>query len=126
MTSWGNTRQRQRDPFAVDEGVALAELELAWADGGYHAFSAGGGTWCAVNAEGEALTGGVSGRRGVFDIDEDRVAAELEETWGCAGYHGFGLIDGRWSAISSAGTVLTGETPDELSRVIWAHWREMQ
>ena len=34
----------QRDPFAVDEDAALAELELAWADGGYHAFSAGGGT----------------------------------------------------------------------------------
>jgi hypothetical protein len=48
----------QRDPFAVDEGRALAELELAWADGGYHAFSADGGTWCAISSAGEVLTGG--------------------------------------------------------------------
>ena len=26
--------------FSVDENAALAELELAWADGGYHGFSA--------------------------------------------------------------------------------------
>lgn len=65
----------QRDPFAVDEDVALAELEQAWADGGYHAFSADGGTWCAV---------------------------------------------------SSAGEVLTGATPDELARAIRAHWQAMQ
>jgi hypothetical protein len=65
----------QRDPFAVDKRGALAELELAWADGGYHAFSADGGTWCAV---------------------------------------------------SSAGDVLTGSTPDELDRAIRAHWQAMQ
>ncbi len=65
----------QHDPFAVDEGRALAELELAWADGGYHGFSAGGGTWCA---------------------------------------------------ISSAGEVLTGGTPDALNQVIQAHWQAMQ
>jgi hypothetical protein len=46
----------QRDPFAVGEGRALAELLLAWADGGYHAFSADGGTWCAVSSAGEVLT----------------------------------------------------------------------
>jgi hypothetical protein len=46
----------QRHPFAVDEDASLAELELAWADGGYHAFSAGGGTWYAVSA-GEIMTG---------------------------------------------------------------------
>ena len=67
-------RQR-RDVFAVDENAALAELELAWADGGYHGFSAGGGTW---------------------------------------------------SAISSAGEVLTGDTPDALTRKIRAHWQAMQ
>jgi hypothetical protein len=63
-----------RDPFAVDEATAVAELERTWADGGYHAFS-GGGTWCAV---------------------------------------------------SSAGEVLTGNTPDELDRAIRAHWDAMQ
>jgi hypothetical protein len=65
----------QRDPFAVDEDTALAELERAWAAGGYHAFSADGGTWCAV---------------------------------------------------SSAGEVLTGATPDALDRAIRAHWQAMQ
>jgi hypothetical protein len=64
----------QRDPFAVDEATALAELERTWADGGYHAFS-GGGTWCAV---------------------------------------------------SSAGEVLAGDTPDELDRAIRAHWESRQ
>jgi hypothetical protein len=29
------------DPFAVDEDRALAELELAWSDGGYHSFGQG-------------------------------------------------------------------------------------
>jgi hypothetical protein len=48
----------QQDPFAVDEDRALAELEMAWADGGYHGFSAGGGTWCAISSAGEVLTGG--------------------------------------------------------------------
>jgi hypothetical protein len=47
----------QRDPFRVDEDRALAELELAWADGGYHGFSADGGTLCAVSSAGEVLTG---------------------------------------------------------------------
>ena len=37
---------------------ALAELELAWADGGYHGFSADGGTWSAISSAGEVLTGG--------------------------------------------------------------------
>ena len=64
-----------RDPFAVDQDAALAELELAWSGGGYHAFSADGGTWCAV---------------------------------------------------SSAGEVLTGDTPDALNLAIRAHWAAMQ
>ncbi len=66
---------QRRDPFAVDEDAALAELELAWADGGYHGFSADGGTW---------------------------------------------------SAISSAGEVLTGDTPDALDRALREHWQGMQ
>ncbi len=64
-----------QDPFAVDLDAALAVLELTWSDAGYHAFSAGGGPWCAV---------------------------------------------------SSAGEVLTGSTPDELDRTIRAHWEAMQ
>ena len=52
----------QRDPFAVDEGRALAEVELAWADGGYHAFSADGGTRCAISSAGDVLTGRHPGR----------------------------------------------------------------
>ncbi len=66
---------QQGDPFAVDQDRALAELELAWADGGYHGFTADGGTWCA---------------------------------------------------ISSAGEVLTGGTPDALARAIQAHWQAMR
>jgi len=50
--------QRQRGVFDVDKNAALAEIELAWADGGYHAFSADGGTWCAVSGAGEVLAGG--------------------------------------------------------------------
>jgi hypothetical protein len=47
-----------KDPFAVDEDKALAALELAWSDGGYHGFTVGGGTWCAISSAGEVLTGG--------------------------------------------------------------------
>ena len=64
-----------KDPFAVDEDRALTELELAWSDGGYHGFTVGSGTWCA---------------------------------------------------ISSAGEVLTGSTPDALNRSIRAHWVAMR
>jgi hypothetical protein len=71
----GRAASGQGDPFAVDEDAALAELELAWSYGGYHAFSAGDGNWCAV---------------------------------------------------SSAGEVLSGDTPDALDRAIRAHWAEMQ
>ena len=44
--------------FEVDEGRALAELELAWADGGYHGFSADGGIWSAISNAGDVITGG--------------------------------------------------------------------
>ncbi len=49
-------RQR-RGVFAVDENAALAELELAWADGGYHGFSVDDKTWLAISSAGEVLTG---------------------------------------------------------------------
>ena len=47
-----------KDPFAVDEDPALAELELAWSDGGYHGFTVAGGTWGTISSAGEVLTGG--------------------------------------------------------------------
>ena len=64
---------------------------------------------------GEAQAGAVSGRRGVFAVDEDAALAELELAWADGGYHGFCVLDGSlWSAISTAGEVLTGNTPDGL------------
>ena len=67
-----------------------------------------------------------AGRRGVFAVDEDAALAELELTWAAGGYHGFSADDGTWSAISSAGEVMTGTTPDELVRTIRAHWQATQ
>ena len=58
MTGRAAAASTHRDPFRVDEETALAELELAWAAGGYHGFTAGDGTWCAVTSAGEVLTGG--------------------------------------------------------------------
>ena len=65
-------------------------------------------------------------QRGVFEVDEDRALAELELAWADGGYHGFSVDGGIWSAISSAGDVLTGDTPDALDRRIRAHWQAMQ
>ena len=65
-------------------------------------------------------------RRDVFDVDEDRALAELELAWADGGYHGFSADGGIWSAISSAGDVLTGGTPDALTQKIRAHWQAMQ
>jgi len=48
---------QRRAVFAVDEEAALAALEEAWADGGYHAFSVDHGTWSAVGGAGEVLIG---------------------------------------------------------------------
>jgi hypothetical protein len=67
-----------------------------------------------------------SQRRGVFAVDENAALAELELTWADGGYHGFSVDGGTWSAISSAGEVLTGDTPDTLIRKIQAHWQAMQ
>jgi hypothetical protein len=69
----------------------------------------------------------VGGRqRGVFEVDEDRALAALELAWADDGYHAFGADGGLWSAISSAGDVLTGDTPDALTQKIRAHWQAMQ
>ena len=65
-------------------------------------------------------------RRGVCRAGENAALAELELAWADGGYHGFGVDDGTWSAISSAGEVLTGDTPDALTRKIRAHWQAMQ
>jgi len=65
-------------------------------------------------------------RRGVFDVDEDSALAELELAWDGGGYHGFSADGGTWCAISSAGDVLTGDTPDELNQQIRAHWQAWQ
>ena len=70
---------------------------------------------------------GIAGqRRAVFAVDQDAALAALEEAWADGGYHTFSADHGTWSAISSAGQVLTGATPDELDRKIRAHWQAMQ
>jgi hypothetical protein len=65
-------------------------------------------------------------QRGAFAVDEDHALAELEQTWADGGYHGFSVDDGTWSAISSAGDILIGDTPDALTRRIRAHWQGRQ
>jgi hypothetical protein len=49
--------RHRRGVFAVDEDAALAELERAWADGGYHGFSVDHGIWSAISSAREVLTG---------------------------------------------------------------------
>jgi hypothetical protein len=70
--------------------------------------------------------GGTGQRRGVFDVDEDTALAEIDLAWAGGGYHGFSADGGTWCAITSAGKVLTGDTPDALNRAIRAHWQAMQ
>ena len=48
----------RRRVFEVDEDAALAELELAWAYGGYHGFGVlEHSSWSAISSSGEVLTG---------------------------------------------------------------------
>jgi hypothetical protein len=55
-------RRETRGVFEVDEDAALAELERAWADGGYHGFCVlDGGVWSAISNSGEVLTGSTPG-----------------------------------------------------------------
>jgi hypothetical protein len=76
---------------------------------------------------GVAQAGAVSGRRGVFDVDEDAALAELERAWADGGYRGFCVLEHSLrSAISSSGEVLTGGTPDGLDQQIRAHWQALQ
>ncbi len=65
-------------------------------------------------------------RRGVVRADQNAALAGLELAWAGGGYHGFSADDGTWPAISSAGEVLTGDTPGALVRKIRAHWQAMQ
>jgi hypothetical protein len=67
-----------------------------------------------------------SGPRDLFVVDECAALAELELAWADSGYRGFSADAATWAAISSAGEVLTGATPDALARVIQAHWQAMQ
>jgi hypothetical protein len=65
--------------------------------------------------------------RSPFQLDEDAALAELERAWAYGGYHGFCVVEHSvWSAISSAGEVLTGHTPDGLDQQIRAHWQALQ
>jgi hypothetical protein len=75
---------------------------------------------------GTAKAGTAGQRRAVFAVDEDAALAELELAWADGGYHGFSADGGTWSAVSSAGDVLTGDTPDALDREIRAHWQIRQ
>jgi hypothetical protein len=75
---------------------------------------------------GTAKAGTAGQRRAVFAVDEDAALAELELAWAGGGYHGFSADGGTWSAVSSAGDVLTGDTPDALDREIRAHWQTRQ
>jgi hypothetical protein len=79
-----------------------------------------------ITMTGTARAGAAGQRRAVFAADEDAALAALEERWADDGYHAFGAGHGTWSAIGSAGEVLTGANTDELDRKIRAHWQEMQ
>ena len=75
---------------------------------------------------GTAKAGTAGQRRAVFAVDEDAALAALEEAWAEGGYHGFSADGGIWSAIGSAGDVLTSDTPDALATRIRAHWQARQ
>jgi hypothetical protein len=79
-----------------------------------------------ITMTGTAKAGPAGQRRAVFAVDEDAALAALEQAWAAGGYHAFSADGGIWSAIGSAGQVLTGSTPDELDRNIRAHWQGMQ
>lgn len=67
-----------------------------------------------------------SGQHNPFAAGENAALAALELTWSDVGYHAFSADGGPWCAVSSAGEVLTGGTPDELDREIRTHWEAMQ
>ena len=52
------SQSQLRGVFEVDEDAALAELERAWADGGYRGFCVlEHSLWSAITSSGDVLTG---------------------------------------------------------------------
>ena len=68
-----------------------------------------------------AAASGISRQRDPFRVDEARALAELARADG----DGFSAGGGTRCAVTSAGDVLTGDTPDALDRAR-AHWQAMQ
>jgi hypothetical protein len=67
----------RRAVFAVDEDAALAALaalDEAWADGGYHAFTVDHRIWSAIGGAGQVLTGATPG-----ELDR-KIRAHWQET----------------------------------------------
>jgi hypothetical protein len=76
-----------------------------------------------ITMTGTAKTDTAGQRRALFAVDEGAALAELELAWANGGYHGFSADAGNWSAVSSAGDVLTGDTPNALASRIRVHWQ---
>jgi hypothetical protein len=64
----------------------------------------------------------VTGRRGPFDVDQDRAIDALRMMWGDS--YDIGFADGSWHAapLDGTGRLLTGQVPDELAAAIRADW----
>ena len=123
---------QRRDLFDVDEDRALAELELAWADGGYHGFAPRVGPGAGVTSAGDVLTGSTpdaleQGHPGALagdavSSDWDGPLDELRWHWGDAYLIHF-FEPGTWVAqrrdgheTMSAGQALRVTSPN--SRVL--------
>ena len=73
-TAKAGTAGQRRAVFTVDEDAALAALEQAWADGGYHAFTVDHRIWSAIGGAGQVLTGATPG-----ELDR-KIRAHWQET----------------------------------------------
>src|SRR5262249_4604195 len=92
--------------------------------------------WCLhIVAADDKITAGddhmsraaaASGQRDPFEVGEEAALAQLERSWSGARYHALRAGGGLWYAVSSAGEVLTGDTPDALDRAIRAHWQALR
>lgn len=62
------------------------------------------------------------GRRGVFEVDEDRALEALRLAWGDA--YNIGSEGGAWIATSrdAEARTFTGDTPDALNVKVRADW----
>jgi hypothetical protein len=67
-------------------------------------------------------------RLAALELNTDQALEVLEQAWAPAGYHGFTCdrLARMCSAISSAGDVITGNSPDALNQAIRVHWQAMQ